>query len=270
MGKTKYVEVGVAFPSRGEGDGFVEGEIMTAGNTDARTTALAWLVGALSFAALLGLSPASPVAAATGLQLTYRVTHAVFGDIGTYTNTVESTGDGATVLTRAHFEVSMLGVRMYREDTESTERWQGNRLVSFHGVSDKGDGRAEVKGEARGDNFVITSPRGTVTAPASVQPANPWSANFLGSNTIMHPDTGRVEQVRVSGGEQTTVKIDGASIPARKYDVDGKPRYSVWLDARGVPMMFAIDDDTGKITFTLSKCVRCGLVDLSQMGLRAH
>jgi len=190
MGKTKYVEVGVAFPSRGEGDGFVEGEIMTAGNTDARTTALAWLVRALSFAALIGLSPASPVAAATPLQLTYRVTHAVFGDIGTYTNTVESTGDGATVLTRAHFEVSMLGVRMYREDAESTERWQGNRLVSFHGVSDKGDGRAEVKGEARGDNFVITSPRGTVTAPASVQPANPWSANFLGSNTIMHPDTG--------------------------------------------------------------------------------
>src|SRR5206468_5808873 len=37
-----------------------------------------------------------------------------------------------------------LRVRMYREDTESTERWQGNRLVSFHGVSDKGDGRAEV------------------------------------------------------------------------------------------------------------------------------
>jgi len=243
---------------------------MTEGNTDARTTALAWLVRALSFAALLGLSPASPVAAATPLQLTYRVTHAVFGDIGTYTNTVESTGDGATVLTRAHFEVSMLGVRMYREDAESTERWQGNRLVSFHGVSDKGDGRAEVKGEARGDNFVITSPRGTVTAPASVQPANPWSANFLGSNTIMHPDTGRVEQVRVSGGEQTTVKIDGASISARKYDVDGKPRYSVWLDARGVPMMFAIDDDSGKITFTLSKCVRCGLTDLSQMGLRAH
>src|SRR5437868_5599046 len=156
MGITKYVEVGVAFPSRGGAAGFVEGEIMTEGNTDARTTALAWLVRALSFAAPLGLSPASPVAAATPLQLTYRVTHAVFGDIGTYTNTVESTGDGATVLTRAHFEVSMLGVRMYREDAESTERWQGNRLVLFHGVSDKGDGRAEVKGEARGDNFVIT------------------------------------------------------------------------------------------------------------------
>jgi hypothetical protein len=76
--------------------------------------------------------------------------------------------------------------------------------------------------------------------------------------------------VRVSGGEQTTVKIDGASISARKYDVYGKPRYSVWLDARGVPMMFAIDDDSGKISFTLSKCVRCGLIDLSQMGLRAH
>jgi len=195
------------------------------------------------------------------------VSHSVFGDIGTYSNTIEPSRDGITVQTRAHFEVSMLGVRIHREDAERTERWQGNRLVSFHGVTDKGNGPAEVRGEARGNGFVITSQNGTVTAPASVRPANPWSNNFLGSNTMMRPDSGKIEQVRIGSGQETTVKIDGATIPAVKYEIDGSTRYTIWLDGRGVPVKFLIDDDTGKVTFTLAKCVSCG-PELTQMGTR--
>jgi len=161
----------------------------------------------------------------------------------------------------------MLGVRMFREDAARTERWQGNRLVSFRGVTDKGDGPVEVKGEARGSDFVITSSEGTITAPASVHPANPWSANFLGSNTMMRPDSGRIEQVRIGSGQETTVKIDGATIPAVKFEVDGSTKYTVWLDGRGVPVKFVADDDTGKVTFTLAKCISCG-PELTQMGTR--
>jgi Family of unknown function (DUF6134) len=219
---------------------------------------------AITVGILAGLLTAGPAVAENSAQFTYRVNHSVFGDIGTYTNTVEPGRDGITVQTRAHFEVKMLGVRMYREDADRTERWQGNRLVSFRGVTDKGEGPAEVKGEARGNNFVITSPQGTVNAPASVHPANPWSANFVRSNTMMRPDSGKLEQVRVGGGQETTVKIDGAAIPAVKYEVDGSTKYTVWLDGRGVPVMFVIDDDTGKVTFTLAKCVSCN-IDVSQL-----
>ena len=161
----------------------------------------------------------------------------------------------------------MLGVRMYREDAQRTERWQGNRLVSFHGVTNKGDGPVEVKGEARGNGFVITSSQGTVTAPASVHPANPWSNNFVTSDTMMRPDSGKLEQVRVGGGKETAVKIDGATIPAVKYEVDGSTKYTVWLDGRGVPVKFVADDDTGKVTFTLAKCIGCG-PELTQLGTR--
>jgi Domain of unknown function (DUF6134) len=209
---------------------------------------------------LAGLAVAAPAFAESSAQFTYRVSHSVFGDIGTYTNTVEPTRDGVTVQTRAHLEVKMLGVRMYREDADRTERWQGNRLVSFRGVTDKGDGPAEVKGEARGNSFIITSPQGTITAPPSVHPANPWSSGFLHSNTMMRPDTGKLEQVRVSGGQETTVKIDGASIPAVKYEVEGSTKYTVWLDTRGIPIKFLVNDDTGQVTFTLAKCAGCNAV----------
>jgi hypothetical protein len=131
-----------------------------------------------------------PAAAGTPLQLTYRVTHSVYGNIGSYINTVEPANGGTTVLTRAHFEVKMLGIKLYNEDAQRTERWQGNRLISFNGVTNKGSQSTVVRGEARGNSFVINSPQGTITAPATVHPANPWSANFIASSTMMRPDNG--------------------------------------------------------------------------------
>ncbi len=232
-------------------------------NLDSRTNPLTWLVITM-VGVIAGLLAAGPAVAQGSAQCIYRVNHSVFGDIGTYTNIVEPSRDGITVKTRAHFEVKMLGVRLHREDAERTERWQGNRLVSFQGVTDKGDGPQEVKGEARGNNFVITSPQGTVSAPASIHPANPWSSAFLHSNTMMRPDSGKIEQVRIGGGQETAVKIDGASIPAVKYEIDGNTKYTVWLDARGVPVMFWVDDDTGKVAFTLANCIGCN-AELSQL-----
>jgi uncharacterized protein DUF6134 len=244
---------------------------MTEGNRSARAVPLALLIRALTLVAGVGALVADlgagTAVAETPAQFIYRVSHSTFGDIGTYTNTVEPNRDSTIVQTRAHFEVNMLGVRMYREDASRTERWQGNRLVSFHSVTDKGSGPVEVKGEARGNGFVITSPQGTISAPASVHPANPWSNNFLTSNTMMRPDSGKIEQVRIGGGQETTVKIDGATVPSVKFEIDGNTKYTVWLDGRGVPVKFVADDDTGKVTFTLAKCVGCG-PELTQIGKR--
>jgi len=228
-----------------------------------RTNPSTWL--AMTIVGLVGgLALAGPATAQSSAQFIYQVNHSVFGEIGTYTNTVEPTRDGTTVKTRVHFEVKMLGVRVHREDAERTERWQGNRLVAFRGVTDKGDGPVEVKGEALGNNFIISSPQGTVTAPSSVHPANPWSSSFLHSNTMMRPDSGKLEQVRIGSGQETAVKIENANIPAVKYEVDGTTKYTVWLDGRGVPVKFLVDDDTGKVTFTLAKCVGCN-AEISQL-----
>ena len=81
---------------------------------------------------------------------------------------------------------------------------------------------------------------------------------------MMRPDSGKLEQVRVGTGQETTVKLDGGTVPAVKYEIDGGTKYTVWLDARGVPVKFLVDDDTGKVTFTLEKCLHCN-IDVSQL-----
>jgi hypothetical protein len=203
---------------------------------------------------VVGCFAASSFAASTSVeQLRYKVQHSMFGDIGTYANLVQIIGDVTTVQTTAHFLVKMLGVGLHREDAKRTERWQDGRLMSFSGVTRKNDETIEVKGEAKGNDFVISSPLGIFNAPATIQPANPWSIKCLSSRTMMRVDNGKIEAVHVSGGAPTAVTIDGTSVPVREYDIAGATRYKVWFDQSNVPVMFTVDDDSGKVTFTLER-----------------
>ncbi len=196
--------------------------------------------------------------AALPLQLVYRVSHALAGDVGSYTCTVQPLGNGASeVRSREVINAKMFGIPVYHMEAADTERWQGNRLVSFYGVTEKAGTRTEIRGEAQGDRFVITSPQGMIIAAANVHPAQPCASDFLGSTAILRPDTGGVEQVRLSGGAPASVIIAGAPIATRKYLLDGKTRYTVWLDSRNLPVRFAIDDNTGQAIFTLAKCNPC-------------
>lgn len=209
---------------------------------------------------------AAPVRAEGSLQLTYDVSHSMFGHIGTYTNTILPTADGTTVETTTNFLVKMLGLRVYSEQAQRTEEWRGHRLVAFASVTDKNGGQPlVVKGVARGNAFVITSPEGTIRAPADVRPANPWSAVFLGSDTMMRPDTGALERVSVAARGPATVMVNGRPVPTQSYEVDGAKKYIVYLDGRGVPVKFIVDDSTGKVTFQLAKCGGCALA-VSYLG----
>jgi hypothetical protein len=214
-----------------------------------------WIRQAMLAAVLLvgGLAGAAQAMAESPRQLVYDVKHSVFGDIGTYTNTIEAQGAVITIKTAAHFLVKAMGIGLHREDAERVEQWQGNRLVFFHGITVKNGEKTEISGKAAGNNFVINSPAGTVNAPADVKPANPWSTRSIESHEMMRVDSGKVEKVTVSGGGQTNVNVDGASTTAKEYDITGSTKYKVFFDSHDVPVMFVVDDDSGQVTFTLKK-----------------
>jgi hypothetical protein len=190
----------------------------------------------------------------TANQLHYLAHHPVFGDIGTYSNTIERSGATTTIRTSVHLKVTALGILLHLEDAERIEQWKGNRLVYFRGVTTINGKVVEVKGDAVGDSFVITSPFGNVTAPATILPSNPSSPNLLQSTTIMRTDTGKIEDVHISrGGQSTFVEINGTKILVQKYRIDGSIPYQIWIDQQNIPVMFTVDDDSGEISFTLMR-----------------
>ena len=76
-----------------------------------------------------------PALSASPERMVYRVQHSRYGNIGTYSNAVEKSGNITTVTTEAHILVSVLGVVLYRQDIARQERWNADRLVAFHGVT---------------------------------------------------------------------------------------------------------------------------------------
>src|SRR5690348_4363678 len=211
------------------------------------------LLAASAVVGVSGLPPAAQAAAPATRNMVYKVTHSSYGDIGTYANLVQTNGDTTTVTTTVHLAVKVLGIVMHREDDQRTEEWKNNRLVAFHGVTDKNGDKIVVNGKAHDDSFIITTPSGTYAAPASVHPANPWSFASLQSTMMMQVDSGKVNPVQVRGGGETTVEINGAKIVAREYEVDGAKRSRVWIDGQGVPVKFTVDDDSGVVSFTLMR-----------------
>ena len=203
----------------------------------------------------LGAPAQSAYSVSAPQKLVYTVHHSRYGTIGTYINTVEKNGDDTTVRTEAHIAVSLVGISFYRQDASREERWRGDRLVSFHGVTTVNGQTIELNGTAEGDRFVLMSPEGKIVAPADVRLANPWSSLVLRGDTMITPDRGRIENVHIKTGEPATITLGAHQIRAKRYEIDrldGQKRYEVFLDDRGTPVMFSTFNADGPVTFALT------------------
>jgi hypothetical protein len=195
--------------------------------------------------------------------MVYRVQHPKYGDVGTYTNTVEKSAGDTTVTTQGRVKVSIFGVVAYHQEFDRIEHWIGSRLVNFHGVTTKNGKRTEVNGVAAGGQFTLTTPTGTISAPNNVKLANPWSEAVLKSGAVLSsqivvtPEKGSLEKVSVTGGESAEVMINGHEIETRHYRMefqDAPKSYEVWFDGGGIPVRFADVSGPETVTFNLAEC----------------
>jgi hypothetical protein len=199
---------------------------------------------------------ASPHAAAAGqYRLDYHVSHSLYGDIGTYSNVIETEGDTTTVTSALDVKVSFLGVVGYRRDARRVETWMGDRLLDFHGTSHLNGKTIVLSGAAQGDEFVIITANGEVSAPASIRVANPWTTNTLNGDTILLPDEGVIKKARLTDAGETSVTIQGRNVRVREYAIGligAAKHYQVWFDPTNTPVMFRVFDSDGICTFTLN------------------
>jgi hypothetical protein len=202
--------------------------------------------------AMFGIAFLAAPADAAREVYTYRVIHPTYGDIGTYTNTVDRSGEDASVQTELKIAVRKIGIVVYRQEARRAEHWRNDKLVSFEGVTVTNGDKLEVRGEARGNGFAITTPSGTVIAPGNVHPSNPWSAMVLNTDYMMSTKTGRLIHVRVSGGEEQPVALAGSTMRLHQYEIVGDKRQFVWLDSSGTPVAFRTEEDGAPVDFVLA------------------
>jgi hypothetical protein len=182
----------------------------------------------------------------------YTIEHPTYGEIGTYTDTIEKSGDTMRIDTRLRVAVKVLGIVLHREEADRTEVWKADRLVSFHSVTTTNGKPIEVRGEAHDNGFVITSPTGTVVAPSNVYTSSPWSTRRPNTGLMMSTKTGRVETVQTVGGEETLVPVYGSEVPTRHYQFITDKHQDVWLDGTGIPVRFRTEVAGKPIDFVLA------------------
>ncbi len=215
-------------------------------------TAAAILAGASAGWGLAG--PFGPATAQAAPQVyEYRVEHPLYGDIGTYTNIVDQSGDSAEVETKLNIVVKLLGVVVHRQAAERREDWEHGRLTLFRGVTETNGQKMELSGEAHGDTFIIHSPLGQIAAPANVHPSNPWSAAVLDTNTVMSTKSGKLFAVHVDRETTETVMVEGKPMRLRQVDIKGDKRQFVWLDDHDVPVAFRTEESGQPIDFVLTR-----------------
>lgn len=205
----------------------------------------------LAVAAFASLVAVKPALAARELYQ-YRVIHGTYGDIGTYTNSVERSGDQIRVDSELHIAVKIVGIVVFREEARRSEYWRNDRLVSFDGVTVTNGNKLEVRGEARDGGFAVTTPAGTVMAPAGVHPSNPWSPMILNAPVMMSTKTGRLVGVHVTGGEEEPVAFDGNTRRLHQYEIVSDKHQFVWFDDRGVAVAFRTEERGDPVDFVLT------------------
>jgi hypothetical protein len=182
----------------------------------------------------------------------YVVENPNYGQIGTYRDTIEQDGTTRRIDSRLRVAVRVLGFVVHREDADCTEIWRGDRLVWFHGVTVTNGHAVEVKGEAKGGNFIVSSPAGTTTAPASVYPSTPWVPHLLGSRMLMSTKTGEVVPAQGTGGEPTFDRVEGVLVPVHHYVILSDKKQEIWRDGRNIPVHFRSVEESGPVDFRLT------------------
>jgi uncharacterized protein DUF6134 len=205
------------------------------------------IAGAMTLGLVVGTSPAL-----AGQQVyTYSVVHPIYGDIGTFTDTIDRGAEGTRIDSHLRIAVKLLGVVAYREEADTTEIMHGDRLVSLNSVTNKDGRHLEVHGEAKGDEFMVNCTLGTFSGPGSISPSDPWVLKHTGEEVVVSTSTGKIVHVHISGGDYDKVAMNGAEVTARHFVVSGDKRQEVWLDNREVPIKFRTIEDGTPIDFVL-------------------
>jgi hypothetical protein len=209
-----------------------------------------WLL--LSMLAVVALLTGAVPANAQERTYSYTVVHPTYGTIGTFTERIARSDGTTRIDSHVRVAVRILGIVVHREEGNHIETFRGDRLVSLQSATITNGTRVDVRGEAQGGHFVVTSPKGVIEAPADVAPSDPWLLRDVGIGTVVSVKTGRIISTRVTGGEPANISLQGVVVATRHFMATGERQQEIWLNDHDVPVMFRSVEDGTPIDFILT------------------
>jgi len=179
----------------------------------------------------------------------FRIVHAVFGEIGRHDVDFRCEGGQLIVETEARIEVEVVAVTAYRREARYREVWRDDRLIAFDGETVE-DGTAKpVTARRRDDHVLIDGPAGRIEAPSGVVPDNPWNPHIASRSVLFDVSSGELLRVRVRHAGEETIEVAGQPVRADKYVRSGDREHALWYAKDGRWLRWRLERATGAVTF---------------------
>jgi hypothetical protein len=144
-----------------------------------------------------------------------------------YTLTLDEGGEVESLKTNASY--SVLGFEVYSFSQDLTERWQTGELQSMDGhTNDDGD-KYQASVERKPDDYAAVLNNKDLTLPHNAFPNSVWHYQITEQSLLFNLTDLRLMNVKVSK-RQESIKIDGKSFAAERFDFSGDWQASLWFD----------------------------------------
>lgn len=192
---------------------------------------------AASAAGLVAAAPALALPPSAEWQFTARLDGR---PIGSHRFTLVSAGGrSASLESEARFDVTLLGIPIYRYRHRASERWQAGCLASIEATTDD-DGRVtRLRGRQEGGQSLEVEVRAAADggdaspqaqrAPACTMSFAYWHPELASQRRLLDPGSGRLEPVTITPLREATIEVEGRPTSVRGLRIAGLPHpIDVW------------------------------------------
>jgi hypothetical protein len=167
--------------------------------------------------------------------------------IGTLKIDVQRVGDRLTARSDYSIKVKLLAIVLYRYDKRMTEVYEAGKLVSYETEIDDNGTISRVTVERSGDMLSIAHPKGQLTVPDNLLLSTYWPPATVRQTQLIDSSDGVLVNVTVSEPVPADIDIDGRTVKARRYEMSGDLKRSLWYDAKSgewLKMKLTASDDS--------------------------
>jgi hypothetical protein len=144
-----------------------------------------------------------------------------------YTLTYDEGGEVEALKTTASY--SVLGFEVYSFSQDLDERWQSGELQSMDGnTNDDGD-KYQASVARKPDDYTGVLNGKNLTLPHNAFPNSVWHYQITEQSLLFNLSDLRLMNVKVSKRDES-VKVDGKSFDAERFDFTGDWQASLWFD----------------------------------------
>lgn len=174
------------------------------------------------------------------------------GEFGTHVVSFSKTGDALTVKTAVELKAGLGPITLFEYMHDVTEKYVAGKLT-WIGSRTKNEGKWKtLSAQAADGGLKVIAEKFKGMLNGTVIPSTHWNEDEMKQSTMFSTETGEMLPIKVKDRGIETVKIGtGASIDARRFDVNSDIDASFWYDTRGRWVKCAFETQGAKIDYVL-------------------